>query len=208
MSSLAESLLAFQRDAPAVQKSAINPHFRNRYVPLEELIGAVVPALAKRGLVLLQAPTTLADGTPALRTRLWHAESDESVDDVMPLALADGATPQAQGSAITYARRYALMAMLGLAADEDDDAERASVGGSSGAGARSLSSASPLTDKQVKLIMARGRAAGLKSTGLRALIVNALGADIPSESLQGLAAMLTRDRLDGLLEAIAKEAPK
>jgi hypothetical protein len=123
--SLSEALLAVQKDAPALQKNAINPHFKNRYISLDSLMEQVLPVLNKHGLVLVQAPSHLEDGTPALRTIIYHPASNDALDaSVMPLVL-DKQTPQAQGSAITYARRYALMALLALVADEDDDGESA-----------------------------------------------------------------------------------
>jgi hypothetical protein len=83
----------------------------------------ILPVLNSNGLLLLQLPTTVG-GEPALRTSIVHEETGESIEDTMLLVLAKD-DPQGQGSAITYARRYALMAALGLVADEDDDAEAA-----------------------------------------------------------------------------------
>lgn len=113
-------LLAAQREMPVLQKSAINPHFGNRFVPLDELIPAVLPILNKHNLVLLQQPT-VQDGKPALRTVLMHS-SGEVLESTM-LLQATKDDPQQQGSAITYARRYSLLSWLGLVADVDDDAE-------------------------------------------------------------------------------------
>lgn len=81
----------------------------------------MLPVLSSLGLVLVQSPSSL-DGEPALTTRLIHVETGEELSDTMPLMLAKD-DPQGQGSAITYARRYALMSTLGLVADEDNDAE-------------------------------------------------------------------------------------
>lgn len=114
-------MLAVQKELPKLQKTGINPHFRNKYVPLEELMTQVLPVLNKHNFVLLQQPTTL-DGEPALRYRLLHS-SGETIEDIMPL-LSKNADPQGQGSAITYARRYSLMSLLGLVADEDDDGHK------------------------------------------------------------------------------------
>lgn len=117
--SLASSLLAFQAEGVKLQKDSINPHFKNKYIGLDSLLADVLPVLNKCGLVVLQMPTT-ADGVPSLTTRLVHAPTGEAVEATMPL-LAIKQDPQAQGSALTYARRYSLMAFLGLVADEDTD---------------------------------------------------------------------------------------
>jgi hypothetical protein len=123
-STLYEALLAFQKEGVKLQKNAINPHFGNKYISLDTLMEQVLPLLSKNGFVLLQFPTSL-DGVPALRTQLMHVSSSGYIEDTMPLSL-DKSTPQGQGSAITYARRYALMSILGLVADVDDDANAAS----------------------------------------------------------------------------------
>lgn len=121
---IAQALHAFQAEGIALQKNAINPHFGSRFIALDTLMEKVLPALNKHGLALVQAPSHI-DGTPALATTLIHVESGEQIQTVMPLMLAKN-DPQGQGSAITYARRYALMAILGLVADTDDDANSAS----------------------------------------------------------------------------------
>lgn len=124
---LAEALLAVQREAPTLQKNAINPHFRNKYVSLESLMEQILPILNAHDLVLLQTPTQINygdEGKLGLRTRVIHTPTGDELADVMPLELQKR-DPQGQGSAITYGRRYALMALLGLVADEDDDGNAA-----------------------------------------------------------------------------------
>lgn len=128
---LAAKLLKAQRAFPSIGKSATNPHFKNSYVSLDDLIEAVVPILNDNGIVLMQHPTMSEDGSPTLTTFLIDVEEadGEAGDDMqseMPLIL-DKNNSQGLGSAITYARRYALMSILGLAADEDDDGNKAST---------------------------------------------------------------------------------
>lgn len=121
---LADKLLTIQQKGVELQKTAINPHFKNKYVPLEEIIGAVVPLLNEHGIVLLQAVGHY-EGTPVLVTTLLDSEGGERFESASPLIL-EKQTPQAVGSAITYMRRYALLSLLGLVADEDDDGNKAS----------------------------------------------------------------------------------
>lgn len=128
MSELAKALLAFQTDPPPVHLDATNPHFRSKYASLGGVVAAIRPALTKHGLVYTQPPTLTPEGAPALETRLIHAESGEELSSVMPLT-AEKPGPQAQGSALTYARRYALLSILGLVGDEDDDANAAPPSG-------------------------------------------------------------------------------
>jgi ERF superfamily. len=110
---------------PGIQKDSVNPHYKNSYVSLEKLMEVVMPVLHENDCVLMQLPTTVGD-LPALRTVILHVPSGDQVEDTMFLML-DKDNPQGQGSAITYARRYSLMSILGLVADEDDDGERAST---------------------------------------------------------------------------------
>lgn len=88
-----------------------------KYADLPDLLDATVPALLKNQLMLTQAPDVDEQGF-CLVTRLWHA-SGQFLESRFPLKHYDRA--QEQGSAITYARRYAAQAMLGIAAEEDDD---------------------------------------------------------------------------------------
>jgi hypothetical protein len=94
------------------------------YAPHEAIIAAIQKPLAECGLAVSQQLACLPDGLPALRTILLHS-SGERLDDVFPLPTAEGMTSQELGSTITYMRRYALSAILGLATEDDDDANRA-----------------------------------------------------------------------------------
>lgn len=125
MSGLAQALHEFQKNPPVIPKDAENSAFggKTKHVSLDTLLSLVVPALNQVGLAVSQRPT-IVDGQPALRTRLVHAESGEVDEDVMLLLVAKQ-DPQGQGSGITYARRYSLMATLGLSADADDDGNAA-----------------------------------------------------------------------------------
>lgn len=93
-----------------------------RYADLADLLQTVRPVLAKHGLVTTQTASTVGDEV-AIWTTLLH--SSGQFITAAPLALPAGRTAQETGSAITYGRRYALMALLGLAADDDDGAAAA-----------------------------------------------------------------------------------
>lgn len=75
----------------------------------------------------MQEPCALDNGQPALRTRLIHSETGEFIESTMPLILAKN-DPQGQGSAITYARRYALAAIFGVTGEKDDDGNSSRAG--------------------------------------------------------------------------------
>jgi len=119
---LAPALVALQADLVPVAKSASNPFFKSKYAPLNEVMANVQPLLAKHKLAISQFLTNL-DGDSAMRTILLH-ESGQYIEDVQPLLLVKN-DPQSQGSATTYARRYGVMSVLGVVADDDDDGNKA-----------------------------------------------------------------------------------
>jgi hypothetical protein len=121
---LAWALLGVQKDMPAIQPNAKNPHFKNEYISLDHLLAVALPVLHKHNLVLVQSPAQV-DGKPTLTTTIFHAPSGESLHAEMPLIL-DRENSQGQGSAITYAKRYMLASMLGISSEKDDDGEAAS----------------------------------------------------------------------------------
>jgi hypothetical protein len=125
---LLDAMLAVQAEAPPIKKDATNPAFRSKYAALDTIVQTIGPLLAKNGLVWSTMPSfDETTGEPTLRYELAHAPSGQSKDGEMKLLLSKG-DPQGQGSAITYARRYALVSVLNLIAGDDDDGHAASQG--------------------------------------------------------------------------------
>jgi ERF superfamily len=120
---LMAALLAVQAEAPKIIKDQANLHFKSKFASLDAVMDAVGPILARHGLVWVTLPGR-EEGEPVLAYKLVHAASGEELQGAMPLMLKS-ADPQGQGSALTYARRYSIMAVLGLVPDEDDDGNRA-----------------------------------------------------------------------------------
>lgn len=117
---IAPALLAAQKEMPNVAKDSKNPFFKNSYASLTAVLNAVRPILNAHGITIIQSPIEGKDGLGclALETILLH-ESGESISSISVVPLAKG-DPQAYGSALTYARRYSLASMTGLATDDDD----------------------------------------------------------------------------------------
>ena len=117
---IAAALSVAQAEINPAEKNATNPHLKNKYANISAIYDAVRDVLPKHGLCVVQTmlPT---DGTRAhVRTTLAHKSGQWFASEcVMPLDRQGGA--QGMGSAITYARRYSLSAILGVVADEDDD---------------------------------------------------------------------------------------
>ena len=123
---LAKALCNVQRQLQPAMKDANNPFTKSNYATLKSVMESCRDALLDNGIWLCQYPVPVdTPGSIGLATKLTHAESGQwqSSLAVVPLPKAD---PQGMGSAITYARRYTLTAMLGMIT-EDDDGEAARI---------------------------------------------------------------------------------
>ena len=123
---LAKAMLAVQKQLAPVTKDATNPFTRSRYATLNAVVDACKTALLDNGIWFTQITVPSEPGTIALLTKLTHAETGQfqAALTVLPLQKPDC---QGAGSAITYARRYALTAMLGMVTEDDDDGEGAKL---------------------------------------------------------------------------------
>lgn len=125
--SLASALAAFQAELPTLGKGNVanvrsdKGNYSYRYADLAEVSTLVLPLMAKHGLSFSAKPT-IDDGRFVLAYVLRHTSGEE---DAGLYPLPTNATPQQVGSAITYARRYILTAISGVAPDEDDDGQAA-----------------------------------------------------------------------------------
>ena len=121
---LAAAMAKVQAALPRVHKgeTADTGKYQYRYASLADVHAAVLPLLAEHGLSFVCMPTLSDAGHFVLAYRLMHV-SGETLEGQYPLPT--GGTPQAQGSAITYARRYTLLSVVGVAPDDDDDGHAA-----------------------------------------------------------------------------------
>ena len=119
MKSLYAALVKAQSQIKNAVKDSVNPHFKNRYADLESVWDAVRDALHRNDLAVLQLTDLDASGAPVLITRVIHT-SGEHVEGRYPLVCKDPTDAQKLGSSMSYARRYALSAMLGVIQSDDD----------------------------------------------------------------------------------------
>ena len=117
-----EKLAAALGTAQALMTGAVrdrkNPHFKSSYATLESAIDAAREPMTKNGLAWVQMPGPLTDGGITVTTQIMHSSGQWMRSSfTMPVVKRD---PQAVGSAITYACRYAFMAALGLPPVDDD----------------------------------------------------------------------------------------
>jgi hypothetical protein len=145
---ISTALASAQGEMDGAKRGAVNPFFNSKYADLASVKDAIREPFAKAGLSVVQFPQTTFQGEPAafewtakrsgevrygvrvftvvtVLTRLMHT-SGQWIEDSVSAMLPNG-DPQAVGSAITYLRRYALQAVAGIAA-EDDDAEATTQG--------------------------------------------------------------------------------
>lgn len=122
ISEIAKALINVQRQLQPATKNANNPFTKSKYATLNSVMDSCRDALLSNGIWLCQYPVPAEPGYLGLVTKLTHAESGQwqSSLAVVPLPKAD---PQGVGISMTYMRRYALSAMLGIVTEEDTDGE-------------------------------------------------------------------------------------
>jgi len=152
MKELFAALIKAQSQIKNAVKDSVNPHFKNRYADLESVWDAVRDALHKNDLAVLQLTDIDASGAPVLITRVIHT-SGEHVEGRYPLVCKDPTDAQKLGSSMSYARRYALSAMLGVI-QSDDDGNGASAQPAKPAGAPVAAKA--ITNAMTDLFAAHG----------------------------------------------------
>jgi hypothetical protein len=106
-------LLEFQKKIGIIKKDSKNPHFKNTYASLTQILSEVKPLLTECGLILIQ-PISLE----GVGTTIIDFETGEKIETV--ISLPTNLSPQQLGSAITYFRRYTLASLLSLEIDDDD----------------------------------------------------------------------------------------
>ncbi len=119
---LSEALSKAQSAMKPASFDAQNPHFRSRYATLASIMEACRSALSQNQIAVVQG-TSVVEDRVIVTTMLIHA-SGEFISDQLSMNITKD-SPQAIGSAITYARRYSLASLVGVVSDEDDDAEAA-----------------------------------------------------------------------------------
>jgi len=98
-----------------------NPHFKNKYATLTSIMESIKEPMSKNGLCTVQTLATTEKGMSVVTTVL-HSSGQWISDEGIPLVL-DKDNMQGLGSAITYAKRYGISALLSVVSEEDDDGE-------------------------------------------------------------------------------------
>ena len=125
IAALAGALAKAQLQIEPASKNATNPHFRSHYADLASIWDACRGPLNTNGLSIVQFPCDGEVGRTGLCTMLLHSSGEFISEVVTTRSQKDD--PQGLGSALTYLRRYALAAVVGVTATEDDDGNAAST---------------------------------------------------------------------------------
>lgn len=198
---LAVALAKFQGEVKNPSNTATNPFFHSKYAPLETVLNTVRPLLSKHGLSIVQAPST-SEGYIDITTTLIH-ESGEYME-FPPLSLKmDKVTAQGAGSSITYARRYALSAILGISSEDDDDgniaeknSKAAGTPNSNNKGEKpKIGQAKALSDAQIKRLFAIGFSAGFETDTVKDQVRRKYNKDVEN---------LTKAEYDNVCEGYEK----
>ena len=189
---LAVALSKFQNEVKNPKNTADNPFYDSKYAPLQDVLNEVRPLLSKHGLSVIQSPS--GDGQSVSITTLLLHESGEWIE-FEPLVLkAEKITPQGAGSAITYGRRYALSAVLGISSEDDDD------GNSLEKTQQNSGQKKQLTEKQVKRLYAIANSAGFSTADVKKVLMK--------DYKKTQAADLTKQEYDEICERLQKKEGK
>jgi|TARA_R110002012_G_scaffold314213_1_gene526664 hypothetical protein len=119
---LAQAMLDFRANVDSVTMDSDNPFFKSKYASYNNVQETINPTLDMLGMVVVQAPNIL-DGVDVLNTKIYMADNPSDMIESNIRLLVPKGDMQQLGGAITYARRYALVSLFGLATDDDDGNE-------------------------------------------------------------------------------------
>lgn len=122
---LAEAMIQVQQTLSPALKDAENTFTNSRYATLHSVMNACREALLEQGIWLTQYPVSVEANQLGLVTKIVHAETGQWQASLLTMPLPKN-DPQGYGSAMTYARRYGLSALIGIVTESDDDGEMAS----------------------------------------------------------------------------------
>jgi len=115
---IASAFVKAQADFGPALKTNTNPHFKSKYAGLDACVEAVIDALHKHGIGLMQRTLSCESGV-AVETVFIHTSGETMTSGPLHVPASKN-DPQGYGSALTYARRYSLMAACGIAPEDDD----------------------------------------------------------------------------------------
>lgn len=198
---LQSALVEALAEMPDPVKNSDNPAFKRdgipmRYADLEATLDACKPVLAAVGIAVMQMPVSDAGGLGVHTILVGHGDTMDCGSFTLPL---EAQTPQKAAGAITYARRYALTALFGLA-QEDDDAN----GVSAPHAAPKAAPAALATENQRKAVCAKAKALGMTDKQLAASIRRDYPKKTHPDELTKAEASALMDKMQAAIDAKAE----
>lgn len=192
-------LLAVQKEIKDVSKDASNPFFKSSYATLGAVIAGCKDILNAHNFVVLQ-PIQSDENGVYVCTTLYHI-SGGTIKSKLKIDQKENNNPQAQGSAITYARRYALQSILCMNA-EDDDGNMA-TGKSKKVQPKQNSEVSPLANEgQKKMIFAIAKEAGFEGEKAKEIVKK----NFNLESFNDITVEQANKAIEGFNKKVKKES--
>jgi len=191
ISELVKALTAFQGKMMAVKKDTLNPFYKKKYASLDTIWDAIRKPLSENGLSVTQTMGIQGE-VSTLETTLYHTSGEWISGSMLVKPVKDD--PQSLGSAISYARRYSISALLGIVADEDNDAEIAT--GKEPAVKTPAVEDTTSTDAQRKKIFATAKQMGYPNELLQSIMIRTFGV--------GNSKRLTKSQASEFIELISQ----
>ena len=119
---LAQAMLDFRVNVDSVTKDSDNPFFKSKYASYNAVRETINPTLDMLGICVVESPNIL-DGVDVLNTKIYMADNPSDMIESNIRLLVPKGDMQQLGGAITYARRYSLVSLFGLAVEDDDGNE-------------------------------------------------------------------------------------
>jgi hypothetical protein len=119
---LAQAMLDFRVNVDSVTKDSTNPYFNSGYTSYNAVRETINPTLDMLGICVVESPNIL-DGVDVLNTKIYMADNPSDMIESNIRLLVPKGDMQQLGGAITYARRYSLVSLFGLAVEDDDGNE-------------------------------------------------------------------------------------
>jgi len=176
---IAAALAKAQLSMGAALKDSTNPHFHSKYADLSSVVSACSDALNENGIAFIQ-PSGSDEKGNFVDTILIHGESGETLESRIHLKV-EKSTMQGMGSAITYARRYGLMGMAGIA-PEDDDGNGAGNGSPKKPAPKPKAAPKPNPAEEARKAAEEAKKEAEAQKAAQTRILDILGGKLPEES--------------------------
>lgn len=190
---------------PRTDSAAKAGQYSYTYATLDAVLTHVRPVLAEQGVFVFQDVTN-TENVVQIVTTLAHESGDTL--SFGPLQWPNTTNPQHLGGLISYGRRYALLAALGIAAGDDDDAQEATHATGRASGSRAVRADARASEKQVQFLSRLMRESGTTEYALSDFAKERFGWEIPTGGIAHLSATHASDLIDAMTKQVKADGAK